>query len=71
MRRSELRCVTETGFERNILLAGKERFVAFNGGAVQFKLEQVPLISINCIVVFHYSLPCLFLPRSQLSPEAS
>lgn len=57
MRRIELRCVAETGFERNILLAGKQMSVAYSGGAVQFELEQVLLMLINCIAVFHHSLP--------------
>lgn len=73
MRRIELRCVAETGFERNILLAGKQMSVAYSRGAVQFELE-VLLMLINCIAVFHHSLPRLLLlplSRSQLSPEAS
>lgn len=57
MRRIELRCVAETGFERNILLAGKQMSVAYSRGAVQFELEQVRLMLINCIAVFHHSLP--------------
>lgn len=59
MRRIELRCVAETGFERNILLAGKQMSVAYSRGAVQFELEQVLLMLINCIAVFHHSLPAL------------
>lgn len=63
MRRIELRCVAETGFERNILLAGKLMSVAYSRGAVQFELEQVLLMLFNCIVVFHHSLPrSLLLP---------
>lgn len=62
MRRIELRCVAETGFERNILLAGKQISVAYSRGAVQFELEQVLLMLINCIVVFHHSLPASSSP---------
>lgn len=70
MRRIELRCVAETGFERNILLAGKQMSVAYSGGAMQFELEQVLLMLINCIAVFHHSFPGLPPPLSsaQLSP---
>ena len=57
MRRIELRCVAETGFERNIRLAGKQMSVAYSTGAVQFELEQVLLMLINCIAVFHHSRP--------------
>lgn len=74
MRRIELRCGAETGLERNILLAGKQMSVAYSRGAVQFELQQVHLMLINCIVVFHYSprLLLLFPPTpAQLSPEAS
>lgn len=72
MRRTELRCVAETGFGRNILLAGKQMSVAYSRSVMQFELEQVLLMLINCIAVFHHSLPCLLTPLScwQLSPEA-
>ncbi len=72
MRRIELRCVAETGFERNILLAGKQMSVAYSRGAVQFELEQVLLMLINCIAVFHHSLPASSSsPCPELSLEAS
>lgn len=75
MRRIELRCVAETGFERSILLAGKQMSVAYSTGAVQFEPERVPLMLINCIAVFHRPLHgrALLLPlsRTQLILEAS
>lgn len=51
---------------------GEKMSVAYSGGAMQFELEQVLLMLINCIAVFHHSLPCLLLPLSsaQLSPKA-
>lgn len=57
MRRIELRCVAETGFERSFRLAGKQMSVAYSTRAVQFELEQVPPMLINCIAVFHHPLP--------------
>lgn len=57
MWRIELRCVAETGFERSVLLAGETNACSLQHRAVQFELEQVPVMLINCIAVFHHPLP--------------